>query len=65
MRLPHLATGEDREMDDLQGVRVAGPLAPYAREFAGELARLGYRSDPAQKQLRLAAHPSGWLPGGF
>src|SRR5262249_59325111 len=48
-------------MDDLQGVRVAGPLAPYARGFAGELARLGYRSDPAQKQLRLAAQLSGWL----
>ena len=48
-------------MDDLQGVRVAGPLAPYARGFAGELARLGYRSGPAQKQLLLAAQLSGWL----
>ena len=48
-------------MDDLQGVRVAGPLAPYARGFAGELGRLGYRSDPAQKQLQLAAQLSGWL----
>jgi site-specific recombinase XerD len=48
-------------MDDLHGVRVAGPLAPYARGFAVELARLGYRSGPTQKQLRLAAHLSRWL----
>ena len=48
-------------MDDLQGVRVAGPLASYARGFAGELARLGYRSGPAQKQLQLAVQLSGWL----
>jgi site-specific recombinase XerD len=48
-------------MDDLHGVRVAGPLAPYARGFAAELARLGYSSWWAQKQRRLAAHLSGWL----
>jgi integrase/recombinase XerD len=48
-------------MDDLHGVRVAGPLGSYAQGFAGELARLGYRSGPAQKQLRLATQLSGWL----
>lgn len=48
-------------MDDFHGVRVAGPLAPYAQGFAAELARLGYRSGPAQKQLQLAARLSGWL----
>jgi len=42
-------------------VRVAGPLAPYARGLAAELVRLGYSSWWAQKQLRLAAHLSGWL----
>lgn len=48
-------------MDDLHGVRVAGPLAPYARGFAAEVARLGYSSWWAQKQLRLAGHLSRWL----
>jgi integrase/recombinase XerD len=48
-------------MDGRYGVRVAGPLAPYAQGFAGELTRLGYRSCPAQKQLQLAAQLSGWL----
>ena len=48
-------------MDDLHGVRVAGPLALYARGFAAELARLGYSSWWAQRQLRLAAHLGGWL----
>ena len=48
-------------MDDLHGVRVAGPFAPYARGFAAELARLGYSSWWAQKQLRLAVHLGGWL----
>ena len=40
---------------------MAGPLAPYARGFAAELAHLGYSSWWVQKQLRLAAHLSGWL----
>ena len=48
-------------MDGVHGVRVAGPLAPYARGFAAELARLGYSSWWAQRQLRLAAHLGGWL----
>ena len=48
-------------MDVVDGVRVAGPLAPFARGFAGELARLGFTSGSAQKQLLLAAHVSRWL----
>ena len=48
-------------MDDPHGVRVAGPLGPYAQGFAGELARLGYRSGPAQEHLVLATQLSGWL----
>lgn len=48
-------------MDGLHGVHVAGPLGPCAQGFAGELARLGYRSGPAQKHLRLAMQLSGWL----
>src|SRR5262249_47661127 len=44
-------------------VRVAGPLAPYARGLAAELVRLGYSSWWAQKQLRLAAHLSGGVDG--
>jgi site-specific recombinase XerD len=48
-------------MDDLHGVRVAGPLALYARGFAAELARLGYSTWWAQKQLQMAAQLSGWL----
>jgi len=48
-------------MDALEGVRFAGPLAPYARGFAGELARLGFTRGSAQKQMWLAAHLSRWL----
>jgi integrase/recombinase XerD len=48
-------------MNGRYGVRGAGPLMPYARGFAGELTRLGYRSGPAQKHLQLAAQLSGWL----
>jgi integrase/recombinase XerD len=48
-------------MDVVYGVRVTGPLAPYARGFAGELARLGFTRYSAQKQLQLAAHLSRWL----
>jgi integrase/recombinase XerD len=45
-------------------VRVAGPLVPFARGFAGELGRLGFTSGSAQKQLLLAAHLSRWLGDG-
>jgi integrase/recombinase XerD len=48
-------------MDVVDGVRMPGPLAPYARGFAGELARLGFTRYSAQKQLLLAAHVSSWL----
>jgi integrase/recombinase XerD len=48
-------------MDDLYGVRMAGPLAPYAAGFAVELARLGFTRGSAQKQMLLAAHLSRWL----
>jgi integrase/recombinase XerD len=48
-------------MDDLYAVRVVGPLGPYARGFAGELARLGFTRGSAQKQMGLAAHLSRWL----
>ena len=48
-------------MDVVDGVRMPGPLAPYSRGFAGELARLGFTRYSAQKQLLLAAHVSRWL----
>src|SRR5438093_412496 len=48
-------------MDVVDGVRVTGPLAPYARGFAVELARLGFTRGSAQKPLQLAAHVSRWL----
>ena len=50
-------------MDVLDGVRLAGPLAPYAEGFAGELTRLGFTALSARDQLRLAAHLSRWLAG--
>ena len=50
-------------MDALDGVRVTGPLAPYAEGFAGELARLGFTALSARDQLRLAMHLSRWLAG--
>ena len=40
---------------------MAGPLTPYARGFAGELARLGFTEFSARTQLGLAAHLSRWL----
>jgi site-specific recombinase XerD len=55
------AAGEDRKMDVLYGVRMAGPLAPYARGLVGELARLGFTELSARGQLGLAAHLSRWL----
>jgi hypothetical protein len=48
-------------MDVVDGVRVRGPLAAYARGLVGELARLGFSRGSAQKQLQLAAHVSRWL----
>jgi integrase/recombinase XerD len=48
-------------MDVVDGVRVTGPLAPYAQGFGGELARIGFTELSAGGQLRLAAHLSRWL----
>ncbi|MGH3870064.1 MAG: hypothetical protein ACRDSR_00890 [Pseudonocardiaceae bacterium] len=48
-------------MDDLHGVGMVGPLGPYARGFAVELARLGFTRGSAQRQMGLAAHLSRWL----
>ena len=48
-------------MDDVHAVGMAGPLGPYARGFAAELARLGFTRLSAQKQMGLAAHLSRWL----
>jgi integrase/recombinase XerD len=48
-------------MDALYGVRFVGPLAPFSRGFAEELARLGFTTFSARGQLGLAAHLSRWL----
>lgn len=45
----------------VHGVRVAGPLEPYAEDLAVELARLGFTEMSARAQLGLAAHLSRWL----
>ena len=45
----------------MHGVRVAGPLAPYAEGLAGELGRLGFTPTSARQQLQVAAHLSRWL----
>jgi integrase/recombinase XerD len=50
-------------MDGLFGVRMSGPLTPYAAGFAVELTRLGYTPLSARNQLRLVAHLSRWLEG--
>jgi len=47
----------------VHGVRVAGPLAPYAEGLAGELGRLGFTPGSARLQLQVAAHLSRWLAG--
>ena len=47
----------------VHGVRVAGPLAPYAEGLAGELGRLGFTPSSARLQLQVAAHLSRWLAG--
>ena len=48
-------------MDVFYGVRMTGPLTPYASGLAGELARLGFTEGSAKGQLGLAAHLSRWL----
>ncbi|HYY18234.1 MAG TPA: tyrosine-type recombinase/integrase [Streptosporangiaceae bacterium] len=51
-------------MEVVSGVRVTGPLAPYAGGLADELARLGFTQSSARYQLGLAAHLSRWLDAG-
>jgi len=50
-------------MDEVQRVRVVGPLEPYAAGFGAELTRLGYTFFSARGQLGLAAHLSRWQVG--
>jgi len=42
-------------------VRMTGPLIPFAKGFAAELAKQGYRPGAAANQLQLIAHLSRWL----
>lgn len=44
-------------------VRVTGPLAQFAPDFAGELLRQGYTLNSARLQMHLMAHLSRWLAG--
>ncbi len=48
-------------MTDPSRVWITGPLSPFARGFAAELARQGYRPNAATNQLQLIAHLSRWL----
>ena len=48
-------------MNALYGVRMVGPLTPYAAGFAEELARLGFTTFSARGQLRVAVRLSRWL----
>lgn len=43
------------------GVRVEGPLAPWASGFASELARCGYMHRSISRQLGVFAYASRWL----
>lgn len=49
--------------EERSGVRVSGPLAPYAGGFSAYLAGQGYTPSSAADQLRLMAHLSRWLAG--
>ena len=49
-------------MSSLYGVRFSGPLESYAKGFAAELSRLGYKPLTGIKpQLFLVSHLSRWL----
>lgn len=50
-------------MNDPSRVRVSGPLAAYRVGFAEELAKQGYTTGSAQRQVHLMAHLSRWLDG--
>ena len=44
-------------------VRVAGPLAPYARGFGRELRGCGFTVLSTAEQLRLMSRLSRWMTG--
>ncbi len=48
-------------MIDLSGVRMSGPLEPFAPRFAADLSRQGYVQGSACQQMQLFAHLSRWL----
>lgn len=48
-------------MGERSGVRVRGPLAPYASGFEQELRGQGYTKLSATEHIRLLAHLSRWL----
>jgi len=48
-------------MNNLQGVRISGPLKPFANGFAADLRRQGYTRNSIGVHLRLMAHLSRWL----
>jgi hypothetical protein len=48
----------------VMAVRVVGPLAPYARQFASLLAERGYTPLSRDNQLRVMGHLSKWLCAG-
>ena len=48
-------------MKDSSGVRVAGPLEPYAQGLCSELARQGYAPTSAVNQMKLIAQLSRWM----
>lgn len=48
-------------MTDPSGIRVSGPLQPFAARFAVELSRQGYTPHSVVSQLQLMAHVSRWL----
>jgi integrase/recombinase XerD len=50
-------------MKELSGVRVDGPLEPFADGFAAVLDEAGYLPGATALQLRLLAHLSRWLEG--
>ena len=51
-------------MGDPSGVRVRGPLEPFARGFADRLASEGYTANSAALQLGVMAHASRCLAAG-
>ena len=52
-------------MSSTMGVRFSGPLEPYAKGFAAELGRQGYKPRTGiRPQLFLVSYLSRWLAGG-